>query len=56
MKYYFQDRNGLRKQITMDEVKERLSAVQIMDAIDAKREDPNEEVCYMTAGGFIIFG
>ena len=56
MKYYFQDRNGLRKQITIDEVKERLSAVQIMDAIDAKRDDPKKEVGYMTAGGFIIFG
>lgn len=56
MKYYFQNRNGFRKQITMDEVKEHLSAAQIMDAIDAKREDPNEEVSYMTVGGFIIFG
>ena len=54
MKFYFQDREGNRRELTMDEVREHMSAYQITEAIEAKRADPCEEVSYMTVGGYII--
>ena len=38
----------------MSEVREHLSDLQIEDAKDAKRNDPCEEVSYMTVGGYIV--
>lgn len=40
--------------MTMDEVHQHLSEGQIREAIEAKQADPNEEVSYMTVGGYII--
>lgn len=55
VKFYFTDRNGgNRKKLTMNEVKQRLSAIQIKEAVTAKQNDPNEEVSYMTGGGFVV--
>lgn len=55
VKFYFTDRNGgNRKKLTMNEVKQRLSAKQIEEAVTAKQKDTNEEVSYMTVGGFIV--
>ena len=54
MKFYFQDNHGNRRELTMDEVHEHMSEYQIGEALDAKRSDPNEEVSYMTVGGYIV--
>lgn len=55
MKFYFTDRiNGTPRELTTDEVHQHLSEGQIRDAIEAKQEDQNEEVSYMTVGGYII--
>ena len=56
MKFYFYDRirNGKTREMQMEEVQQHLSQQQIDDAIEAKREDPLEEVSYMTRGGFIV--
>ena len=54
MKFYFTDRQGKgRRKMTLKEVREHLSECQIEEARHAKREDPMEEVSYMTRGGFI---
>ena len=54
MKFYFLTKDGARREMTMDEVREHMSEYQIGEALDAKRSDPNEEVSYMTVGGFIV--
>lgn len=56
MKFYFYDRirNGKALEMNMEEVRQHLSQQQIDDAVEAKREDPLEEVSYMTRGGFIV--
>lgn len=56
MKFYFYDRirNGSPREMKMNEVQEHLSPAQIDAAIAAKKEDPNEEVSYMTRGGYIV--
>lgn len=56
MKFYFYDRirNGRPREMKMDEVQEHLSPAQIDAAVAAKKEDPNEEVSYMTSGGYIV--
>ena len=38
----------------MEEVRKHLSEAQIQDAIEAKYDDPDEEVSYMTKGGLIL--
>ena len=38
----------------MEEVRKHLSEAQIQEAIEAKHEDPNEEVSYMAKGGIIL--
>lgn len=54
MKFYFTDYQGKnRKRLTMKEVRQHLSECQIEESKQAKREDPLEEVSYMTRGGFI---
>ena len=56
LKFYFYDRirDGEAREMNMDEVRQHLSIQQIEDAIDAKEADPNEEVSYMTRGGYIV--
>lgn len=54
MKFYLQTSDGNRRELTMDEVHEHMSQYQINEALDAKRNDPNEEVSYMTVGGYIV--
>jgi hypothetical protein len=54
MKFYFQTNDGSRRELSMDEVREHMSEYQIGEALDAKRNDPNEEVSYMTVGGYIV--
>ena len=54
MKFYFQDMNGNRKELTMEEVRRHMSNFQITEAVEAKQADPQEEVSYMTVGGFIV--
>lgn len=54
MKFYFQDNNGNRRELTLDELREHMSEYNIYEAMRAKQEDVNEEVSYMTVGGFII--
>lgn len=55
MKFYYQSRDGkTRRVLTDEEVREHLSEAQIEDALDAKYADPDEEVSYMTRGGFIV--
>ena len=54
MKFYYQDKNGARRELSPEEVREHMSEYQIQEAIEAKQADPLEEVSYMTIGGFII--
>lgn len=56
MKFYFYDRirNGSAREMEIVEVRQHLSPTQIEAAIAAKKEDPNEEVSYMTRGGYIV--
>lgn len=53
MKFYFDKTNGKSKRITKTEALEHLSKCQLIDAIEAKKADPCEQVSYMTVGGFI---
>ena len=54
MKYYFIDRQGNSRKLTAKEVRERLTPDQQLEAIEAKRQDPLEEVSFMTSGGVIM--
>lgn len=53
MKFYFDKANGETKRLTEKEVQQHLSKYQISEAKQAKKADPNEEVSYMTVGGYI---
>lgn len=54
MKFYRQDKNGNRVEITEKEARKHLSEAQIAEGIEAKRADPLEEVSYMAGGGCFI--
>ena len=54
MKFYFQDYQGNRRELSPEELREHMSEYNIREAIEAKQADPLEEVSYMTIGGFII--
>lgn len=54
MKFYFVDRAGKRTRLTSEQVRIRLTERQVKEAIEAKREDPLEEVSYMAPGGMIV--
>lgn len=54
MKFYLQDKQGNRRELDREELREHMGEYQIREAIEAKRADPLEEVSYMTVGGFII--
>ena len=53
MRYWFIDKAGNRTELNYGEVLEHLSPCQVKDGEQAKIEDPNEEVTYMTVGGMI---
>lgn len=53
MRFYLDLKDGTSKELTDAELREHLSAGQIVEAIDAKLADPAEEVSYMTVGGII---
>ena len=53
MKFYLYDKNDNAKELSMEEVRKHLSELQIKEAIEAKIEDPDEDVAYMTIGGMI---
>ena len=53
MKFYFDKQDGTSKLLTMEEVREHMSEYNIREAIEAKQADPQEEVVYMTVGGYI---
>ena len=54
MKFYYCRRNEPNQELTMEEVRKHLSEAQIQEAIEAKQDDPNEEVSYMAKGGIIL--
>ena len=54
MTFYFQDKQGNRRELTKEELREHMSEYQIGEALEAKRNDPDEEVSYMTVGGYIV--
>lgn len=54
MIFYYQDKNGNRRELSPEELREHMSEYQIREATEAKQADPLEEVSYMTDGGFII--
>lgn len=53
-KFYFQDKQGNRRELDQEELREHMSEYNIREAIAAKRADPQEEVSYMTVDGFIV--
>jgi hypothetical protein len=56
MRFYFDKDNGKIQELTEDEVLEHMTPSQLAEGIEAKLADPNEEVSYMTVGGFIRIG
>ena len=54
MKFILTDTKGkAARNITEAEAKKHLTTTQIQDGIEAKMEDPMEDVCYMVKGGYI---
>ncbi len=54
MKFYLYSKNGTSRELTMDEVRKHLKETQIQEGINAKYDDPDEEVSYMAKGGRIL--
>lgn len=55
MKFYFYPNNNSKpRRMKMSEVREHLSEPSIVEAKEAKRNDPLEEVSYLTVGGVIV--
>lgn len=55
MKFYFRSKDGKTyRELTDEELREHMSEYQISEALEAKRNDPDEEVSYMTVGGYIV--
>lgn len=53
MKFYFDKKDGTTTLLSEEELREHMSEYNIREAIDAKQADPQEEVVYMTVGGYI---
>lgn len=53
-KFYFVSKDGKRRELTDEELREHMSEYQIGEAQEAKRNDPDEYVSYMTVGGYIV--
>lgn len=53
MKYILQSRKTDDRELTPAEVRELLSPDQQLEAIEAKRQDPLEEVSFMTRRGMV---
>lgn len=54
MKFILIKNNGTTQLLNAKEVKERLKDYQIKEGMEAKQENPFEEVSYMTYDGRII--
>ena len=54
MKFYLCSKNEKNRELTLDEVRKYLTDKQIQEGIDAKYDDPDEEVSYMATGGIIL--
>ena len=56
-KFYFVSKDGTeRRELNDEELREHMSEYQIGEALEAKRNDPDEYVWYMTVGGYIVYG
>lgn len=56
MKFYLYHRNERKcDALTNEEARKYLTESQIREAIDAKREDPFEEVAFMVSNGIIVY-
>lgn len=53
MKYIICNQKG-RQELTRQEVRELLTPDQQLEAIEAKRQDPLEEVSFMTKRGIVV--
>ena len=53
MKFVFNGDDGSHRVLSEEETREHMSIYQMEDAIEAKRQDPCEEVSYLTIGGTI---
>lgn len=54
MRFYFYSKNGSSQELTIEEVRKHLKEAQIQEGIEAKHDDPDEEVSYMAKGGTIL--
>ena len=54
MKYILQSRKTEDRELTPAEVRELLTPDQQLEAIEAKRQDPLEEVSFMTKRGMVV--
>ena len=54
MKYVVYNAKTGMRELSPAEVRELLTPDQQLEAIEAKRQDPLEEVSYMTSGGVIV--
>lgn len=54
MKYVVYNAKTGMRELSKEEVRELLTPDQQLEAIEAKRQDPMEEVSFMTSGGMVI--
>ena len=54
MKYVVYNAKTGMRELSPAEVRELLTPDQQLEAIEAKRQDPMEEVSFMTSGGWIV--
>jgi hypothetical protein len=54
MKYIVYNAKTGRRELSPAEVRDLLTPDQQLEAIEAKRQDPLEEVSFMTSGGVIV--
>lgn len=54
MRFYFYSKSGTNKELTEQEARKLLSERQIKEGLEAKQDDPDEEVSYMAPGGTIV--
>ena len=54
MKYVVYTVNTGMRELSPAEVRELLTPDQQLEAIEAKRQDPLEEVSFMTSGGMVV--
>ena len=54
MKYIVYNAKTGMRELSKAEVRELLTPDQQLEAIEAKRQDPLEEVSFMTSGGMVV--